>query len=143
MRSDLFVFDTNVLLSALFNDASPPASALRKARIDGVLLISTETAEEYFQVFSRTKFDKYETMANRLRFIERIIADAYPIAIHISVDACRDPKDNKFLSLGVNGNASCIISGDSDLLILNPFQGIPILKPVDFLHDYSIAKPWH
>jgi len=45
------------------------------------------------------------------------------------IAACRDPKDDKFLELAVNGHA------DSDLLALNPFLGIPIITPADFVQD--------
>ena len=46
---------------------------------------------------------------------------------------CRDLKDNKFLELAVEAKAQCVITGDKDLLVLNPFRGIPILTPADFL----------
>lgn len=46
---------------------------------------------------------------------------------------CRDSKDDKFLELAVSGRAHCIVSGDSDLLILNPFRGIVILTAAEFL----------
>jgi predicted nucleic acid-binding protein len=32
-----------------------------------------------------------------------------------------------------NGKAEIIVSGDSDLLALNPFRGIPIVTPATFL----------
>ena len=44
-----------------------------------------------------------------------------------------DTKDNKFLELAVNGKADYLISGDRDLLILNPFQEISILSPQAFM----------
>lgn len=47
--------------------------------------------------------------------------------------ACRDPKDDQFLALAVAANASAIVSGDDDLLVLHPLQGIDILKPAEFL----------
>ena len=46
---------------------------------------------------------------------------------------CRDAKDNKFLELAVSGRASHILSGDSDLLTLHPFRGIPVVTPQVFL----------
>ena len=49
---------------------------------------------------------------------------------------CRDPKDNKFLELAVAANASCIITGDKDLLVLHPFRNIPILNAVDFINRF-------
>lgn len=53
-----------------------------------------------------------------------------------TITACRDPKDNKFLELAVAAKASCIITGDKDLLELHPFRGIPILTVNDFLNDF-------
>jgi len=46
----------------------------------------------------------------------------------------RDPKDDKFLNLAIDASASCIITGDKDLLILHPFENIPILLPSDILN---------
>jgi predicted nucleic acid-binding protein len=42
---------------------------------------------------------------------------------------------NKFLELALSGDADCIVSGDRDLLVLNPFRGIPIIAPRDFLES--------
>lgn len=47
--------------------------------------------------------------------------------------ACRDPKDDKFLHVAVNGEAEAIITGDADLLALHPFHGVEIVTPADFL----------
>jgi putative PIN family toxin of toxin-antitoxin system len=33
------------------------------------------------------------------------------------IKACRDPKDDKYLELAVSSGASCIITGDKDLLV--------------------------
>ena len=54
----------------------------------------------------------------------------------IKIAECRDPKDNKFLELAVAGNADCVITGDKDLLVLNPFRGIKIISPSDFLIQF-------
>lgn len=45
----------------------------------------------------------------------------------------RDPKDDKFLELAINGKTDFIISGDGDLQILNPFRKISIISPREFL----------
>jgi len=49
------------------------------------------------------------------------------------VVACRDPTDDKFLELAINGRADRIVTGDPDLLVLNPFRGIPIFSPATFV----------
>ena len=54
------------------------------------------------------------------------------------IAACRDPTDDKFLELGVNGRANLIVSGDADLLALNPFRDIAIVTPADFVQ--SVAR---
>jgi uncharacterized protein len=53
--------------------------------------------------------------------------------VNKTINACRDPKDNKFLELAVTGNVDYIISGDKDLLDLNPFNNIVIITPSQFL----------
>jgi uncharacterized protein len=53
--------------------------------------------------------------------------------VTISINSCRDPKDNKFLELALTAKASCIISDDQNLLILNLFNDIPIVTAADFL----------
>ena len=55
------------------------------------------------------------------------------IAIKERFEVCRDPKDDKFLELALNGQAEMIISGDNDLLEIDPFKGIRILKVNEFI----------
>ncbi len=55
------------------------------------------------------------------------------ISVTSVITDCRDPKDNKFLELAIDGNADYIITGDSDLLILHPYRGISIVTTSEFL----------
>jgi len=132
-KDSFFIFDTNVLISAILDIKSPSATALLKARRQGRLLVSYEIAGEYLSVFSRKKFDKWISFENRIYFIDNIIENAMLVNITQQVSACRDNKDNMFLSLAISATANCIVSGDKDLLALHPFNGIPILSPVAFL----------
>lgn len=131
-----FIFDTNTLLSALFDETSVPAMALKKARLYNVLLISEHIKKEYREVFFRSKFDKYISVSTRIEFIENIIAHSFPVNITEEVLECRDSKDDKWLSLAASAKADCIITGDKDLLILHPFRNIPILNAADFLKSF-------
>jgi putative PIN family toxin of toxin-antitoxin system len=45
------------------------------------------------------------------------------------IRASRDPKDDKFLEAAVNGRADVLVTGDKDLLDLNPFRGVAIVTP--------------
>ena len=60
---------------------------------------------------------------------------AYIVKPLVEIVMCRDPKDDKFLELAYAAKAKCIITGDQDLLILNPFRGIPIKTAAEFLKD--------
>ncbi|MDM8173124.1 putative toxin-antitoxin system toxin component, PIN family [Olivibacter sp. 47] len=135
--NNYFIFDTNTLLSALFNEGSTAGLALKRARISGTLLVSDEIVAEYVIVFSREKFNRWVKMETRIDFIENIISNSISINPAQTITACRDPKDDKYLSLAVSAQASCIITGDKDLLVLHPFDKIPILNPTDFLTVYK------
>ena len=68
-----------------------------------------------------------------LTWLESVLAAAELVSITEPIVACRDPKDDKFLELAVNGGADVIVSGDADLLVLNPFRGIAIISPAVFV----------
>jgi putative PIN family toxin of toxin-antitoxin system len=55
------------------------------------------------------------------------------VEIDVQIAACRDSRDDKFLELAVSGHTTHIVTGDTDLLALNPCQGIEILPPHRFL----------
>jgi putative PIN family toxin of toxin-antitoxin system len=134
MRTDLrFVFDTNVIVSALLLRQSVSRQAFDKALEQGTLLVSQATIDELNEVLRRKHFDKYVTEDERIEFITALLRKATLVETMKPVNVCRDPKDNKFLELALSGKVSCIISGDEDLLVLHPFQGIPILTPRQFL----------
>ena len=130
-----FVFDTNVSVSALLLKRSIVRQAFDKAIEQGKLLVSQATVEELNEVLRRKRFDKYLTEDERIEFITALVREAALVEIADTVTVCRDPKDNKFLELAVSGKATCIVSGDDDLLVLHPFRGIPVLTPRQFLDD--------
>jgi len=128
-----YVFDTNVIISALLFGQSKPAQAFNAALDRGEILLSRPVLQELNEVLAREKFNPYLLLEERERFIIALLSESIFIDIKENIRACRDPKDDKFLELAVNGGAACIISGDDDLLILNPFRDIPIIKPDEFL----------
>jgi uncharacterized protein len=73
--------------------------------------------------------------------LRRIFVAAETVAITEAVVACRDAKDDKFLELAVNGHADVIVSGEADLLVLNPFRAIPILTPASFSRAMIVGRP--
>lgn len=134
MTSDpRFVLDTGVIVSALLLLRSVPRQALDLAFARGIVLTSPDTIDEFDEVLRRPKFNRYLREEERLLFLAAFIRDAKVVEVTERLTECRDPKDDKFLELAVGGNATCIVSGDDDLLVLNPFRGVAILTPREFI----------
>jgi uncharacterized protein len=91
--------------------------------------------QELQNVIKRKKFDKYVTAEERDAFITLLTTTATLVEIDERIQASQDSKDDKFLEVAVNGSASCIVTGDPDLLVLHPFRGVVIITPALFLSD--------
>jgi uncharacterized protein len=127
------VIDTNVLISAAILPASVSAKALWYAVKNFQLVQSEDTWMEFRDVIARKKFDRYLQGEGRQEFIISITRASKFYDLTISITDCPDPKDNKFLELAVSANALLIVSGDVHLLDMNPYRGITIYSPSDFL----------
>lgn len=130
-----FVFDTNVIVSAALLAGSIPRQAFDKALDAGTILISVPVLLELAEVLAREKLNKYLLEEERMRFLVALLKESELMEVTTRISECRDDRDNKFLELAVDGKADYIISGDEDLLVLNPFRGIPILTARDFLSN--------
>ena len=135
MKSNRFVVDTNVIVSALMFPKSIPRQAFDRAKSQGILLTSAAIILELNEVLSRKRFERYFSTEERVQFLSKFLADAEIVEITETIQFCRDRKDDKFLELAVNGNADCIITGDQDLLVLHPFRNINIISPNEFLQS--------
>ena len=128
-----YVFDTNVIISALLFNDSVPGKAFLRALNQGKILISEALVSELNRVLNRNRFNAYVTRKEREEFLASLINETYLIEISETIQVCRDSKDDHVLEAAVNGKATYIVTGDSDLLILNPFRGIEIITPARFL----------
>ena len=102
-----------------------------------MLIVSAQTWVEFAEVLYRDKFDKYLSEPRRKAFLDSVEAVSFTVEIRETFTACRDPKDNKFLEVAVNGLADVIVTGDKDLLVLNPFRNIPIVEARAFLETFG------
>jgi putative PIN family toxin of toxin-antitoxin system len=132
-RRERIVADTNVLISSQLLPASLSDQAVRRAADNGILLVSEGTMNELADVLARPKFDRYVSLADRQQFLRLLGRVAEFVPIVYPVRECRDPKDDKFLEVALNGQAGLILTGDSDLLASHPWQGIAILAPARYL----------
>jgi putative PIN family toxin of toxin-antitoxin system len=97
------------------------------------VLVSDATLLELVEVMSRARFDRYVEPKIRQRLVAEFANACEPVEIVAPIRACRDTRDDKFLEVAVHGRAELIVTGDEDLLVLNPFRGIAILTPAQYL----------
>jgi putative PIN family toxin of toxin-antitoxin system len=126
------VIDTNVLLSGLLFGGAP--ERIRDLWVLGRLvpLLSRETFAEFRRVLAYPKFRL--TPAEITMIVEEELIP-YAEVVEATVDAsgvCRDPYDDKFLSLAASGRADYLITGDQDLLVLRSFNKVGIVTVSEF-----------
>ena len=126
------VLDTNILVSAALKQKSMPGMAALLVERRGGMLKSLATEQQLFEVVVRPYFDSLIDPDTRA-WLRKLMAAAELVTITERVVACRDPTDDKFLEVAVNGHADLIVSGDQDLLTLNPFRDIAIVTPAAFV----------
>jgi putative PIN family toxin of toxin-antitoxin system len=125
------VTDTNALVSLLIGKALGELDELIRER-RFTLLTSMDQMVELIGVINREKFKRYYDDYEKMVFLRMMRRMGEIVEIKRKVNACRDPDDNLILDIAINGEADCIITGDKDLLALNPFEGIEILTFQEF-----------
>jgi putative PIN family toxin of toxin-antitoxin system len=127
------VVDTNVFVGATVFPDSIPRQAVDKALDQGVLLFSEPTMIELREVLSRPRFDRYVDHGERALLLAQLGSVAEFVPIIRIIRECRDPKDDKFLEVALNGRGDVIITGDEDLLAMNPWRGVAIVSPAEYI----------
>ncbi len=93
---------------------------------EGKILLSFAVLAELYEVLSRKRFRRYVDEEDIRSFVAALTREAQWVDVEAEIRACRDPKDDKFLELAVSGRATHLVTGDSDLLALSPFQCVEI-----------------
>ncbi len=130
------VVDTGVLVSGLIlrnGITGEVLNALRDNRFN--LIYSTPIVMEIIDVLSRPLFrDKYHIQPDDMASLINLIRMRGELVVIVQkVEICRAPKDDKFLEAALAGKADAIVSRENDLIVLQPFEGIPILHPREFM----------
>jgi uncharacterized protein len=129
------VVDTNVFVSAIIFPLSVPRQAVDRALDRGVLLFSDATRDELAEVLRPPKLAPYVSGSEREVFLCQLASAAEFVPIIQLVRECRDPNDDKFLEVALNGRADVIITGDEDLLAMNPWRGAAVVTPAHYLRS--------
>ena len=134
------VLDTNQHISAIIRPNGHPAQIVKLWRIRLIeLAISPFILEEFKAVVHRPRIQqKYNVSdADIAEYLEVLKTFAVLVPGTITVNAVPDdPDDNIIIACAIQAEADMIISGDQHLLSLGSYQGIPIVKAVEFLSNY-------
>lgn len=131
------LIDTNVFISAIAFGGTPRQviSAVVAGKI--VNYISNEILDELTEVLGRPKF------AYNKSVIRAIISETEQISIlfndYPEIDLVKqDSKDNHVLACAIEAKVDYLVTGDQDLLTINPHCSLKILAPgelMDVLRD--------
>ena len=127
------VLDTNVFVSSLLNKTGAPSGLMDAWRAGEYLLVtSPPIMAEIKAVLELPRIrEKYALTDHDIRQLLGLLEkDAIP----------RDPTDRMFLSCALDAGADVIVSGDSHLLSLKAFEGIPIVPVRQFLNRLAEQK---
>ena len=126
------VIDTNLWISFIISKKFSEREQLlvsSKSRI----LFSAELLEELQTTIQKPKLKKYFAKTSVEEMMN--VFDDYIdfVEVKSKINACRDFKDNFLLSLAIDGKADYLLTGDKDLLVLNPFEKTKIITYSEFL----------
>jgi putative PIN family toxin of toxin-antitoxin system len=125
------VLDTNVYVSAFTHPQGVPFKVWEKAvKHDYRLLVSPHIMRELANVLrNRVNWREAEILVQ----LKLVAKSAHVVSPHIEVHAIlEDETDNRILECAVAGKADLIVSGDRHLTKLKVFQGVAIVRPIDF-----------
>ena len=131
----MIVLDVSVLVSAAIGRGSVPDRAVRHAFARDRVAVSEPMMTELLDVFARPRLARFLPPQQRDEVLALIDTFGVFFAPADRVTDCRDAKDNKYLELALAAGAGTIVSGDADLLVLDPWRGVRILKPAAYLAE--------
>lgn len=131
------VVDTNVLISGLLS-MGPSHTLLTLWRNKRFTLVTSQALmDELITALARPKISRRIPEIDAKNFLKLLAEKAIITTPMTKIDECRDSKDNKVLESAIASKADGIVTGDGDLLVLNPFRSIEITRVRDFIKRFE------
>jgi len=127
------VFDTNIVVSALLNEAGLPALLLDLATNKKIqLFYSPALITEYEEVLKRKKFNLPQEKINKV--LEEIKSSSRQVYSTETITLItRDPADNRILEVSQAAKADYIITGNKRHFPFARFKRVRIVTPREFI----------
>lgn len=134
----VIVLDTNVLLSALFFKSGLSSAVFSHTVVTYDIVTSDWMLDEFstklnspdFRKKNRNYYFDEATVLQLTTFVRQAFRRVTPT--NLLPTLCRDPDDNHVLQLADFAGANYLITGDRDLLVLDPVGSCRIVSPKTF-----------
>ena len=127
------VVDTNIFVSGLLTTGTSKIVVDKGLNRAFTLLISGPLRKETSLTLKKFVKKGLLSKSDVNKFLWELVSRSELVIRNVPLKVCRDPKDNMILETALCGKADFIVTGDKDLLVLNPYEGIPIITPKKFL----------
>ena len=125
------LIDTNIWISVFIN-RDHQNFILKIFENDFIIVSSMKQIEEIYSVLMKPKVSKFINKSLIEEFLTLILKSVEIVDSKLSINVCRDKKDNYLLETAKSGHVDFIITEDNDLLILNPYEDLKIITVKEF-----------
>ena len=125
------LIDTNIWISVFIN-RDHQNFILKIFENDFIIVSSMKQIEEIYSVLMKPKVSKFINKSLIEEFLTLILKSVEIVDSKLSINVCRDKKDNYLLETAKSGDVDFIITEDNDLLILNPYEDLKIITVKEF-----------
>ena len=129
-----------MLLSAALSPNGAPAQLVDRLLTQAQIVFSEQTFAELKTRLWKPKFDRHITIERRQSLLHDFNAIAHWVKVPeriANVAYSRDPTDDAFIHAAIAAGARRLVTGDDDLLCLNPIKNLDlrILTPRQALEE--------
>lgn len=133
------VIDTNVFMAALLNPSGAPAKIRRRwQQRQFETLISEAVLEEYADVLTHAPAI---AIIDAQVLIDEIEALSRRVKISGTLQACKDPDDDKFLETAVLGGVDFLVTKNLKHFPRKSYEGVRIVNVANFLKEFEKNFP--
>ena len=127
------MLDANVYVNAIIRPEGPPGRVIERFLRDSAfaIVLSPAIVDETLRALAYTKVRKYlrRTVDPELWFEDIVLLAELVAGDYAMSGASTDPDDDKYLAAALEGRATLVVTGDTDLLALGEYEGIRIVSP--------------
>ena len=135
------VADTNVIVSGLLWSGNE--RLLLDAARDGIveLFVTDKMLSDLDIVLNRPKFDtrlRFKNISRNYLMSEYSILATMIEPTELIEGVSRDPDDDEILSCAFSAGCDVIVTGDLDLLVLEKYRGVKIIRTGELLEELKL-----